>query len=506
MFESLQENLSSALQTLRGRGKLTESNMRDGLRLIQRALLEADVSLPVVKQFMDRVGEQAVGETVLKSLDPTKQLVYVVYQELIGLMGPVDNSLHLRGDVSVLMLCGLQGSGKTTTCGKLGQMLRQRGKKPMLVAADLQRPAAIEQLKILGGQLGIPVHADFAAKDPVALCQAAVREAKALDVDVAILDTAGRLHIDAELMAQLSAIDRRIGPDQVYLVVDAMTGQDAVLSAKAFNEALELDGVIMTKLDGDARGGAALSVKSVTGVPIKFIGVGEHLDALEEFHPDRMAGRILGMGDVVTLAEQAQQKFDQDEMQRQEDRLRKGVFTLDDFKKMLGQTKKLGPLNKILGMLPGMSGMNEMLGQIDPEADMRRLVGVIDSMTPDERRNPSKVIDQSRRRRIAAGAGVEPHEVNELVKQFDGMADMMKRMSSMGIRDRMRMMQEISKGGLMNPGAKFAKQKGDTGKRLTPKERAKLKKEREREARRKKRQQRRGADVAEGEQEQGAEN
>ena len=487
MFESLQENLSSALRAFRGRGKLTESNMRDGLLLVQRALLEADVSLPVVKDFMDRVSKQAVGETVLKSLDPTKQLVYIVHQELVNLMGPVDHSLHLRGDVSVLMLCGLQGSGKTTTCGKLGRSIGRQGRKPMLVAADLQRPAAIQQLQVLGQQLGLPVYADLHATDPIALCHAAVKHAKETGADVVILDTAGRLHVDAELMHQLSMIDRRIGPDQVYLVVDAMTGQDAVHSAKAFNEALELDGVIMTKLDGDARGGAALSVKAVTGVPIKFVGTGEHLDALEEFHPDRMAGRILGMGDVLSLVEQAHQKFDQEEMATQEARLRKGEFTLDDFKKMLGQTKKLGPINKIMGMIPGMSAMSDTLGNMDAEQDMRRLVGIIDSMTPDERRNPSKTIDQSRRRRIAAGSGVEPHEVGDLVKQFDGIADIMKRMSSMGVRERMRTMQEITQGGLLNPGGKLAKQKIGTGKRLTSAERAKLKKERERELRRKNR-------------------
>ncbi len=487
MFESLQESLSSAIRSLRGKGRLTESNMRDGLELVRRALLEADVSLSVVKDFMGHVSEQAVGETVLKSLDPTQHLIGIVGRELVNLMGPVDHSLHLHPGVTVLMLCGLQGSGKTTTCGKLGRMLRQNGRKPMLVAADLQRPAAIQQLQVLGQQLELPVYADLAAKDPVALCQAAVKQAKETGADVAILDTAGRLHVDAELMNQLTLIDRRLGPDQVYLVVDAMTGQDAVLSAKAFNEALELDGVIMTKLDGDARGGAALSVKSVTGVPIKFVGTGEHLDALEEFHPDRMAGRILGMGDVLTLVEQAQQKFDQEEMANQEARLRKGEFTLDDFKKMLGQTKKLGPINKIMGMIPGLSAMGDALGEIDAEKDMKRLVGIIDSMTPDERRNPSKVVDQSRRRRIAAGAGVEPHEVNELVKQFDGMADLMKRMSGMGMRERMRMMQEVTQGGMLNPAGRLAKQKVGTGKRLTSAERAKLRKEHEREIRRKKR-------------------
>ncbi|MGA2034930.1 MAG: signal recognition particle receptor subunit alpha, partial [Thermoguttaceae bacterium] len=342
MFESLQENLRSALKTLRGRGRLSESNMRDGLALVQRALLEADVSVSVAKDFVGRVAEQAVGETVLKSLDPTQQLVGIVHNELVQLMGPVDHSLHLRRELTVLMLCGLQGSGKTTTCGKLGQLLKQRQKKPMLVAADLQRPAAIQQLQIIGQQLGLPVYADLAATDPVALCQAAVKEARAAGADVLILDTAGRLHVDEELMAQLTRIDQRVEPEQVYLVVDAMTGQDAVRSATAFNEALELDGVIMTKLDGDARGGAALSVKAVTGVPIKFVGTGEHLDALEEFHPDRMAGRILGMGDILTLVEQAQQKFDQEEVAKQEAELRRGEFTLESFKKLLGQTTKLG--------------------------------------------------------------------------------------------------------------------------------------------------------------------
>ncbi len=302
-----------------------------------------------------------------------------------------------------------------------------------------------------------------------------------------ILDTAGRLHVDDELMDQLSRIDQRVQPDQVYLVVDAMTGQDAVNSAKVFNEALELDGVVMTKLDGDARGGAALSVKAVTGVPIKFVGTGEHLDALEEFHPDRMAGRVLGMGDVLTLVEKAQQEFDQDEMAEQEARLRKGEFTLDDFKKLLGQTSKLGPLNKVMGMIPGMSGMADAMGDVDAEKDLKRLGGIIDSMTPEERRNPSKTVDQGRRRRIAAGAGAEPHEVNELVKQFDGISDMMKRMSGMGTRERMVAMKQLTEGGMLDPGAKFGKTKGGTGKRLSPKERTKIKKQREKELRRKKR-------------------
>jgi signal recognition particle subunit SRP54 len=491
MFESLQEGLSSALKSLRGKGKLTESNMREGLALVQKALLEADVSYSVVKDFIGRVSEKALGEKVLSSLDPSQQLIGIVHQELIELMGPVDHSLHLQPGVTVLMLCGLQGSGKTTTVGKLGRLIKERGRKPLLVAADLQRPAAIEQLHVIGQQLDIAVYSEPGAKDPVAVCQNAVKKAKQLEASVVILDTAGRLHIDDELMEQLKQIDRRIEPQQVYLVVDGMTGQDAVNSAKAFNEALELDGVILTKLDGDARGGAVLSVKEVTGVPVKFIGTGEHLDALQEFHPDRMAQRILGMGDILTLVEQAQQKFDQDEMARQEEKMRKGEFTLDDFRNMLGQTKKLGPLNKIMGLIPGMGNLTEMMGQVDADGDMKRIGGIIDAMTPAERRNPSRIVDQSRRRRIAAGAGVEPHEVNELVKQFDGMASMMKEMAGLGVRDRFKKMQELQKG-LTNPAAQLQRQKVGTGKRLSSDERAKLRKQREKEARKKKREHRKG--------------
>ncbi|MBI2825906.1 MAG: signal recognition particle protein [Planctomycetia bacterium] len=491
MFESLQEGLSSALRTLSGKARLTEANMREGLQLVQQSLLEADVSFPVVKDFMARVTEEAVGEQVLKSLRPDQQVVGIVHRELVNLMGPVDHSLHLRPDVTVLMMCGLQGSGKTTTCGKLARMILERGRKPLLVAADLQRPAAVHQLHVIGEQIGVPVYSEEGASDPVALCQNAVKHARTTGAQVVILDTAGRLHIDQELMQQLERIDRRVTPDQVYLVVDAMTGQDAVNSAKAFNEALELDGCIMTKLDGDARGGAALSVKAVTGVPLKFIGTGEHLDALEEFHPERMAGRILGMGDVLTLVEQAQQKFDQDEMRQQEERLRRGEFTLDDFRKQLSQIGRLGPLNKIMGMIPGMGGLSKMMGDVDAEGDMRRLVGIIDSMTADERRNPSKVIDQSRRRRIAEGAGVEPHEVSQLVKQFDGMADVMKQMAGMGMRDRMRKVQELQRGGFLDPGATLTKQKKGTGKRLSAGERTELKRQREKEMRRRKREEKR---------------
>ncbi|MCE9631773.1 MAG: signal recognition particle protein [Planctomycetia bacterium] len=491
MFESLTASLSSAINSLRGRGKLTDANMREGLGAVRTALLEADVAYDVADGFLNRVADGAVGAKVLESLDPAQQLVGIVHQELIGLMGPVDHSLHLQaGTTTVLMLCGLQGSGKTTSCAKLAKKIKEQGLGVMLVAADLQRPAAIEQLAVLGRQLGVPVHtpADMptGGTDPVAVCNAGVARAKKEHISVVILDTAGRLAIDEELMRELAKIDRTVGPDQVYLVVDAMTGQDAVKSAKAFNDALELDGVIMTKLDGDARGGAALSVKSVTGVPIKFIGTGEQIEALEDFHPERMAGRILGMGDVVSLVEEAQRKFDQDEMKRQEERLKAGEFTLDDFKKMLLQTRRLGPLGKVLGMIPGMGGMQEMLGGADLEKDMNRLFGIIDSMTPEERRNPSRFVDQSRRRRIAAGAGVEAHEVSDLVKQFDGMSAMMKGMAGLGMRERMQQVQQLQ-AQMSNPSARIGRPKGDTGKRLTADERRKLKKQRDKEARRKKR-------------------
>ncbi|MEQ8848364.1 signal recognition particle protein [Botrimarina sp.] len=479
MFDALQENLGAAFKTLRGQGKLSESNMRDGLKLVEKSLLEADVSYEVTRTFMKRVSEQALGEKVLQSLRPSEQVVGIVYQELVNLMGPVDHSLHLKGkgEVTVLMMCGLQGSGKTTTCGKLGRMLKQGGRRPLLVAADLQRPAAIDQLHVIGEQLDIPVFSDRESKDPVKVTGAAVERAKKLEADVVILDTAGRLHIDDELMDQLKRVDQRCHPDQVYLVVDGMTGQDAVNSAKAFNDALELDGVIMTKLDGDARGGAAISVKEVTGVPLKFMGTGEHLENLEPFHPERMAGRILGQGDMLSLVEKAQQEFDQEEARQLEEQLAKGEFSLDDFLKQMQQIKRLGPLKKVMGMIPGMSALGA-LDDLDAEGDLRRLQGIIHSMTPEERRKP-KAIDQSRRKRIAAGSGVEPKEVNDLVKQFDAIAPLMTAMAGKGVGDRMKMMKEVQAQMAGNPTGQLTKKKQPTGKRLSSKEKAKAQRERQ---------------------------
>jgi signal recognition particle subunit SRP54 len=341
--------------------------------------------------------------------------------------------------------------------------------------------------------VGAPVYSEQGATDPIQVCRNAVQAAKDQGVAVVILDTAGRLAIDEELMGQLKRIDNRVQPDQAYLVVDGMTGQDAVNSAAAFNEALELDGVIMTKLDGDARGGALLSVKHVTGVPIKYIGTGEQLDGLEPFHPDRMAGRILGMGDMLTMVETAQREFDQKEMQRTEERLKKGEFTLEDFRKQLAQVARPGLMQKMMGMMPGMGELNKMLGEVDAENDMRRLFGIIDSMTPAERRNP-KVIDPSRRQRIAAGSGTQPQEVNELIKQFDGMKSIMESMAGKGMGERMRMVQQLQQGGLLDPGGKLAKQKKGTGKRqrarLGSKELKKRQKDRRRNQKKNKRKRR----------------
>ena len=489
MFESLTDRLSAAFRAMTGQGRLTESNIREGMNLVRQALLEADANVETTRKFVDSVQEKVLGLEVSRALNPTQQILKIVNDELIALMGPVDHSLPEKKPFATIMLCGLQGSGKTTSCGKLGKRLLAAGRKPMFVAADLQRPAAIDQLEVLGGQLGVPVFVDRDSKDPVDVCRRALKEAKEKGVDVVILDTAGRLHVDEELMAQLNQIERKVQPDQVYFVVDAMTGQDAVNSAKAFNEALELDGVILTKLDGDARGGAALSVKSVTGVPIKFIGVGETLEALEDFHPERMASRMLGMGDVMTLIETAQAKFDEEELRRQQEQMEKGVFTLDDFRKQMSQASRLGSMSKIMSFIPGMSRLSGMLGElnVDPDKEMRKIGGIIDSMTPEERRRPD-IIDLRRKKRIAAGAGVETSQVNELLKMHERMATMVKSFSSMGMGDRMRAMQQMTQQASVNPFGMFGPmKKGSTGKRLTPKERAEQRKRLEKERRKKKR-------------------
>ncbi|MBD3672441.1 MAG: signal recognition particle protein [Planctomycetaceae bacterium] len=477
MFEGITENLGNALSAFRGQGKLTEANIRDGMREVRQALLEADVNYEVVQDFMKRVTEEAVGERVLKSLRPEEQIVGVVNEALIDFMGPVDHSLNIRRDgVSVIMMCGLQGSGKTTTCGKLARMLKDKGHQPLLVAADLQRPAAVDQLKVIGEQLGVDVYSEpIEGSNPVKVCSNAVKQArKKQDHDVVILDTAGRLHVDDELMAELKQIDNKCTPDQALLVCDSMTGQDAVNSAKSFNDELELDGVILTKLDGDTRGGAAISVKAVTGVPIKFIGVGEQLDKLEPFHPDRMAGRILGMGDVLSLVEKAQEEFDAEEMEKQQEKMRKGKFTLEDFRDQMRQIKKLGSMKDIMGMIPGLGGLMDQNPDIDAEGDMSRIEGIINGMTLDERNNP-ELIDRSRRNRIAHGSGVDPSDVNKLLKDFASMAGVMKNMAGMGMRGRMQMMKQMADGGLFNEGAQIAEQKQRS--KLGTKDKLKLREE-----------------------------
>ncbi len=482
--------MRAALKTLTGKAKLTEANMREGLRLVEQSLLEADVSYEVVQSFMERVTAQAVGEKVLLSLDPSQQVVGIVHQQLIELLGPVDPSLPFREDVTVYMLCGLQGSGKTTTTGKLAKLIQQESdKRVMLVAADLQRPAAIQQLHVLGEQLGVAVYSDPNTKDPVKVCQDAVRKARQERIGVVILDTAGRLAIDRELMDELKRVENQVRPDKVFLVVDGMTGQDAVNSASAFNDALELDGVIMTKLDGDSRGGALLSVKQVTGVPIKFIGTGEHLDALEPFRPEGMASRILGMGDILGLVDVARRAVDEKKRVELEERLRAGQFTLEDFRDQIMQFMKPGLMMKLMGLLPGMGDLQQMMGSVDTEKDTKRLVGIIDSMTRAERRNP-KLIDSSRRSRIARGAGVEPVEVTQLIKQFDVMAPLVQGMAGAGMAERLRKVRELQAGGLFNPGAQLMREKKGTGKRLSTKEKADLRKQRERELRRRKREER----------------
>ncbi len=486
MFENLQDGLRSAFKSLSGKGKLTESNMRDGLKLVEQSLLDADVSYAVVKYFMDRVQDKALGEKVLLSLRPHEQLVGIVHQELIDLLGPVDESMHLKKDVNVIMMCGLQGSGKTTTCGKLSVLLKRSNITPLLVAADLQRPAAIEQLHVIGGQIEVPVYSETGATDPIQVCQNAVAQAKQGGNQVVILDTAGRLTIDQELMDQLKTIDRKLNPDQVYLVVDGMTGQDAVNSAAAFHEALELNGVIMTKLDGDARGGALLSVKHVTGVPIKFIGTGEQMDALEPFRPDGMAGRILGMGDIVALADEAQKLMDEEEQLKLQEQLTKGEFSLDDFRNQMQKIAQPGLMTRMMGLMPGIPReFKEMLNSEEAGTEVRRQMAIIDSMTPDERRNP-KIIEISRRQRIAQGAGVQPKQVNELIKQFDTMKPLLTGMAGKNRKDSMDMVKELQQK-MIDPASSMPKTKKSTGRRLTPKERKKAQKEREKRLRQLKR-------------------
>ena len=432
VFEGLAERLQNTFKKLRGHGKLSESDVNDAMREVRMALLEADVNFKVVKDFVKRIKERAIGQEVMSSLTPAQHVIKIVNEELTELMGGTQSRIMISPKPpTVIMLVGLQGAGKTTTAGKLARMLKKQGKNPLLVAGDIYRPAAIKQLQVLGEQLSIPVFSKGQDVSPVQIAEEAIAHAKSYTNDVVIIDTAGRLHINEQLMDELKSIKRTVQPHEVLLVVDAMTGQDAVNVAEAFNNDLGVDGTILTKLDGDARGGAALSIKAVTGCPIKFAGMGEKLDALEPFHPDRMASRILGMGDVLSLIEKAQSTFDMEQAEALERKMRKDDFTLDDFLTQMQQVRKLGSFEQILGMIPGMGGIKKQLGDIDFDGkEIRQIEAIIRSMTPKERRDIS-IINGSRRKRIALGSGTRVQDVNKLLKQFGEARKMMKKMRSM---------------------------------------------------------------------------
>ena len=474
MFETLTDRFSKAIRRLSGRGRISRANIAEAMGDVRRALLEADVNYTVAKEFCDSVVEKAIGAHVLESLHPGQVMVKIVNGELTSLMGPVDSRIYyVSPGPTVIMLAGLQGSGKTTTAGKLAKFVMAQGKRPLLVAADLQRPAAVDQLEILAQQIKVPAYCDRHSKDAVALCRAAVKAASSAGQDVVILDTAGRLHIDADLMAELRNIVKAVNPQQIYLVCDAMTGQDAVNSAKEFNDQLELDGVILSKMDGDARGGAALSIKAVTGKPIKFIGVGEKLDRLEEFYPERMAGRILGMGDVVSLVEKAQEHFDADQAQKMQEKLLSDRFTMDDLLQQFQAIRKMGPLKDIMKMLPGMGSQMKNMPALD-ERELDRTQAIVQSMTKDERDDP-ETVDASRRRRIAGGSGTEPADVAELVKTFGRMRHMVKAFSNQGLLGgkgmfgKMKMAKQLSSMDLFSGQAQFKRKQRSKKKRPTRK-------------------------------------
>jgi signal recognition particle subunit SRP54 len=449
MFDSLGDRLQGIVKRLKGKGRLTEADVDEVLAEIRTALLEADVNVSVVRDVVARIREQSIGATVSEALDPSQQIIKIVNAELIGMLGGETLKITYSSvPPTVVLMAGLQGSGKTTSAAKLARWFKSQGRQPLLVGADLQRPAAVEQLRTLGSQIGVPVFSE--SGDPVTTARRGLEEARRLGKDVLIVDTAGRLAIDEEMMQQVAEISSTVKPNYTFLVVDAMTGQDAVSVAKAFDERLSIDGVILSKLDGDARGGAALSVKYVIGKPIAFAATGEKIDAFEQFHPDRMAGRILGMGDMLTLIEQAEKVFEQDKAEEAAARMLEGQFTLEDFLDQLQQLKKMGPLSGIMGMLPGMP--KEMKDAQIGDDQVKTTEAIIRSMTPEERRQP-EIINGSRRTRIAKGSGTQVADVNRLIKQFTEMQKMMKRM-----------------GGLAKPQGKAGKGKGKVNKRQAMRE------------------------------------
>ncbi|MGN1351092.1 MAG: signal recognition particle protein [Anaerovoracaceae bacterium] len=426
-FEGLSEKLQGVFKKLKGKGVLSEADVNEAMREVKMALLEADVNFKVVKSFVASVKEKCLGADVLQSLTPAQQVIKIVNEELVSLMGGTGSKLtYSSSGFTVILLAGLQGTGKTTTAGKLGAYLKKNGKKPMLAACDVYRPAAIDQLEVVGERVGVPVYTDRAEKRPEKIAQAAAKDAEYRGYDVLIVDTSGRLHIDEELMDELVRVRDAVRPHEILLVVDALTGQDAVTAAEGFNNALGIDGIIMTKLDGDSRGGAALSVKAVTGKPIKFIGMGEKFDALEPFHPERMASRILGMGDMLSLIEKAQEQFDEKEAEELEKKIRKNQFTLEDFLSQMGQIKKMGGMRSIVGMLPGVGGQKISDEDIEKsEKEFIRMEAIINSMTKEERNNP-KILNASRRKRIAAGSGQPVSQINQLIKRYEEACKVMK--------------------------------------------------------------------------------
>jgi signal recognition particle subunit SRP54 len=441
MFETLTDKLAKAMRSLKGQSRLTDKNIEDALREVRMALLEADVHVQVARAFLQRVREKALGAEVLRGLNPAQQFVDIVYHELTEIMGGEVSEKPLGfapNPPTVVMVAGLQGSGKTTTCGKLAKYLKKSGHSPILVPADVHRPAAIEQLHVVAREAGVPSFSTD-EKLPIDICRLAIQEAKLKGWDIVLLDTAGRLHIDEELMGELVQIRAACSPDEVFFVADAMTGQDAVRSAGAFHEQLGISGVILTKTDGDTRGGAAFSVRQVTGRPLVFAGTGEKLDDFERFHPDRMAQRILGMGDVLTLIEQAKAHIDEGEAERVAERLAKNRFSLEDMRSQLRQIKKMGSMNKLIGMVPGISQFKGQLENVVTDKKMRHMEAILDSMTPKERKNHN-LLDAKRKRRIALGSGRSIQEVNQLVKRFLDMKKMMSQMNSPGFMKRIQSM------------------------------------------------------------------
>lgn len=439
IFEGLSDKLQNAFGKLKSKGKLTEADVKSAMREVKMALLEADVNYKVVKDFVKKVQERCVGEDVMKSLTPGQMVIKIVNEELTSLMGDVQSKITIAPNPpTIVMMVGLQGAGKTTTSGKLGGYLKKQGKSPLLVACDVYRPAAIKQLQVVGEKLEIPVFSMGDKESPVNIAKAAVEHAKKNSNDVVIIDTAGRLHVDEVLMQELKDIKTEVSPHEILLVVDSMTGQDAVNVSESFNETLGIDGIVLTKLDGDTRGGAALSIRAVTQKPIKFIGMGEKLDNLEPFHPDRMASRILGMGDVLSLIEKAQDALDEEKTKAFEEKLRKNEMDFEDFLIQLEQVQNLGPLDKLLELVPGIGSIKGQLGNIDTNGkEIKRTKAIIQSMTKEERRNP-QIINGSRKKRIAKGSGTSVQDVNRLIKQFNEMKKMMKMFQSGGMMNKMK--------------------------------------------------------------------